>query len=151
MLGALRQKIYYQPQRLMQDRISENTRQSPVLHNRGQIGSCFSIIIRISSPKRGMIARPLQAIRTSAPKRRTAPIPRGRSIHYRSPFASCDDASKQPRRTPPAPTQPQPQPRQASTRHRQPSSRTASQPDSSASLRHHPAWAQEQAAQYRNS
>lgn len=93
----------------------------------------------------------LQAIRTSAPKRRTAPIPRGRSIHYRSPFASCDDASKQPRRTPPAQAQPQPQPRQASTRHRQPSSRTASQPDSSASLRHHPAWAQEQAAQYRNS
>lgn len=135
----------------MQDRISENTRQSPVLHNRSQIGSCFSVIIRISSPKRGTIARLSRAIRTSSPKRRTAPIPRGRSIHYRSPFASCDDASKQPRRKPPAQAQPQLQPRQASIQHRRPSSRTASQPDSSASLRHRPAWAQEQAAQYRNS
>ena len=141
MLSALRQKIYYQPQRLMQDRNPKDTRQSPVLHNRGQIGSCFSVIIRTSSPKRGTIARPSRAIRTSAPKRRTAPIPRGRSIHYRSPFASCDDASKQPRRTPPAQAQPQLQPRQASTQHRQPSSRTASQPDSSASLRHRPAQA----------
>ena len=142
----------------MQDRISENTRQSPVLHNRGQIGSCLSAIIRtsaskwkaisrlsvivkISAPKCATTVRHLRTIRTSASKRRAAPIPRGRSIHYRSPFASCDDASKQPRRKPPAQAQPQPQPRQASTQHRQLSSRTASQPDSSASLRHRPAWA----------
>ena len=151
MLSALRQENILPAPAINARPKSQGYRQSPVLHNRGQIGSCFSVIIRISSPKHGMIARPSRAIRTSAPKRRTAPIPRGRSIHYRSSFASCDDASKQPRRTPPAQAQPQPQPRQASTRHRQPSSRTASQPDSSASLRHRPAWAQEQAAQYRNS